>query len=322
MKIVLAGGSGQIGRVLAEHFVPQGEEVVVLTRGDVAGVPAGTTGVPWDGVTAGPWCDGVDGSDVVINLAGRTVNCRYHDVNRRQIVDSRVDSTRVLGAAIAKAAAPPRVWLQSSTATIYADAGTDPSGPARDESGPIGGDEPDLPDTWRFSIDVATSWERACHETDTPNTRKVLLRSAMTMSPHRDGVFDVLFGLVRKGLGGRQGGGGQYISWIHDADFVAAVDRLIADESLDGPVNLAAPHPLPNAEFMRTLRRAAGVPVGLPATALMVEVGAFFMRTESELVLKSRRVVPGRLLDAGFEFVFPEWEAAATDLVARRRALA
>lgn len=315
MRIIMPGGSGQVGRILAEAFVPAGHEVTVLTRGEPTGVPAGTTGVAWDGRTVGPWAKSLDGADAVINLAGRTVNCRYHARNRREIIDSRGESTRAIGEAIAAAASPPPVWLQASTATIYADAGAD--GPARDEDGPLGGDEPDAPDKWRFSIDVATSWERACEEADTPRTRKVLLRSAMTMSPHRDGVFDVLLGLVRRGLGGWQGDGRQFVSWIHEADFIAAIERLIADESFVGPVNIASPQPVPNGEFMRELRKAAGVRFGLPATAAMVEIGAFFMRTESELVLKSRRVVPGRLEKAGFTFRFPEWPEAARDLVAR-----
>jgi uncharacterized protein len=146
------------------------------------------------------------------------------------------------------------------------------------------------------------------------------MRSAMVMSPDRGGVFDTLRTLVRRGLGGRAGSGRQYVSWIHDADFAAAIRLLIADEALAGPVNLASPNPLPYADFMAALRAAEGVPFGLPATNWMLELGAWAMRTETELVLKSRRVVPGALLDAGFEFTFPEWPAAARDLVARRRA--
>jgi uncharacterized protein (TIGR01777 family) len=302
MKLVLAGGSGQIGALLKRAFA--GDEVVVLSRsGDVR----------WDGRTLGPWVAALEGADALINLAGRTVDCRYNAANRRAIMDSRLESTFALREALARLSAPPRVWLQSSTATIYADT----YGPPNAEDGTLGGAEPGLPDTWRFSLDVARHWEQAASGAP---VRTVLMRSAMVMSPDRGGVFDTLYGLVRRGLGGRAGSGRQFVSWIHEQDFAAATRRLIEDESFSGPVNLAAPNPLPYADFMAALRRAAGVPAGLPATKWMLELGAFVMRTETELVLKSRRVVPGRLLDAGFSFAFPDWPGAAQELVARRRA--
>jgi NAD dependent epimerase/dehydratase family enzyme len=189
-----------------------------------------------------------------------------------------------------------------------------------DESyGELGGKEPGAPDTWNFSIDVAKAWEEAFFTGSAPRTRKVAIRSAMTFSPDQGGVFDVFSGLVRHGLGGRQGSGMQFVSWIHEADFVRAVDLLIACEKFDGIVNLAAPNPLPNADFMRALRNAWGIRFGLPCPEWISEIGTFVMRTESELVLKIRRVVPGRLLDAGFEFLFPKWPAAARDLVSRWR---
>jgi NAD dependent epimerase/dehydratase family enzyme len=178
----------------------------------------------------------------------------------------------------------------------------------------VGGNEPSAPSSWRFSIDVARAWERALDEPATPHTRKVALRSAMTMSPDRGGIFDALLALVRRGLGGVAGDGRQFISWIHHADFVRAVRWLIDHDELDGVVNVSAPNPLPNREFMRLLREAAGVPVGLPAKRLMLEIGALFMRTETELILKSRRVVPTRLLESGFEFSFPDWRDAAIHL--------
>jgi uncharacterized protein len=186
-------------------------------------------------------------------------------------------------------------------------------------SGELGGGEPGAPDTWNFSIDVAKAWEEAFFSVPTPRTRKIAIRSALTLSPDRGGVFDVLLRLVRFGLGGRHGTGRQYVSWIHEVDFVRAVDLLIARESLDGVVNIAAPNPLHNADFMRALRDAWGARVGCPASRWMLEIGTMLMRTESELVLKSRRVVPGRLLDAGFQFHFPRWPDAARDLVAKWR---
>lgn len=314
MKIVIPGGTGQVGTVLARAFVADGHDVVVLGRSPEK-VEWRTE--KWDGKTLGPWAAEIDGADVVINLAGRSVNCRYNDENRRQMMDSRVDSTRVVGEAIAATTTPPKVWLQASTATIYThrfDAAND------DVAGIIGGREADAPDTWNFSIDVATAWERAANEASTPKTRKVLLRSAMTMSPDRGGIFDVMLGLVRKGLGGTAASGKQYISWIHDRDFIRSVYWLIEHEELSGPINIASPNPLPNREFMQIFRKVAGVSIGLPAMEWQLAIGAFFMRTETELILKSRRVVPKLLTDSGFKFDFPDWADACRDLYERRRA--
>lgn len=225
-------------------------------------------------------------------------------------------STRVVGEAIAAAARPPRVWLQASTATIYAHRYDRPND---EHTGVLGGGESNAPDAWRFGIEVARAWERAFEGAATADTRKVALRSAMTLSPDPDGVFDTLLGLARRGLGGRAGDGRQFISWIHDADFIAAVRWLIGHDGIDGAVNVASPQPLPNADFMRILRKAAGVPCGLPASRWMLEVGAVFMRTEAELILKSRRVVPARLLEHGFAFQYPDWRDAAFDLCRRAR---
>ena len=311
MKIVIPGGSGQIGALLARHFQLHGHEVVVLSRSPA---PAPWRVVPWDARTLGPWQAELDDADVVINLAGRSVNCRYHAANRKAMLDSRVESTRVVGDAIARSSRPPRVWLQASTATIYAHRFDAPNDEA---TGIIGGNEPNAPDTWRFSIEVATAWEKALAEAETPNTRKVALRSAMTMSPDRGGIFDVLLGLVRRRLGGRAGDGQQYVSWIHDRDFIRAVEWLIEREDLCGAVNVCSPNPLPNVEFMATLLAAWGVRLGLPASRWMLELGAWFLRTETELMLKSRRVVPRRLLESGFTFEFPSWPEAARDLCRR-----
>jgi hypothetical protein len=313
MKIVLPGGSGQVGQILARAFAASGDDVVVLGRGGSAAV--GRT-VPWDARTLGPWADEVDGADVVINLAGRSVNCRYTEENLKEMLDSRVDSTRVIGEAIARAQRPPRVWLQSSTATIYAHRLDAPNDEA---TGIIGGEEPDVPAYWARSVGIAKAWEQALDQATTPATRKVALRTAMVMSPDRDGIFDVMLKLVRRGLGGAAGSGRQFVSWIAYRDFVAAARFLLEHEELSGPVNLAAPGPLPYRDFMAALRRAAGVRIGLPATKWMLEIGAWAMGTDTELLLKSRRVVPGRLVDAGFNFEFAEWEPAARDLVERSR---
>jgi uncharacterized protein (TIGR01777 family) len=313
MKIVLPGGSGQVGTILARHFHAAGHDVVVLSR---TPVPAAWRVSAWDARTSGAWAKELDGADAVVNLAGRSVNCRYTAANRRAIIESRTQSTRIVGEAVAGCTRPPRVWLQSSTATIYAHRFDAPND---ERTGVLGGDEPNAPDTWKFSIDVATARERALDAVPRPHTRKVAVRSAMTMSPDRGGVFDVLLGLVRRRLGGRAGGGRQFVSWVHEADFIAATEWLIQHDEMSGPVNVSAPAPLPNADFMRALREAWGTRFGLPAARWMVELGAWALRTESELVLKSRRVVPGRLLEAGFRFRFPAWPEAARDLCRRWR---
>ncbi|MEU2299797.1 TIGR01777 family oxidoreductase [Streptomyces antibioticus] len=311
MKIVIPGGTGQVGTVLRRALTAAGHEVVVLSRR-----PSGPGERAWDGRTPGAWTQEVDGSDVVINLAGRSVSCRYTPANLKAMMDSRVESARVVGEAIAAAARPPALWLQMSTATVYTHRFDAPNDEA---TGEIGGSEPGVPGYWSYSVDIATAWEREVEKADTPRTRTVALRSAMVMSPDRGGVFDVLSRLARLGLGGPVAGGAQYVSWIHDHDFVRAVEFLIAREDLTGPVNLAAPAPLPQRGFMRALRSAWGVPVGLPATRWMAEVGAFALRSDTELLLKSRRVVPARLLAEGFSFEHPEWPETAGDLVRRAR---
>ncbi|WP_431996870.1 TIGR01777 family oxidoreductase [Streptomyces fungicidicus] len=311
MKVVIPGGTGQVGTVLKRALAGAGHEVVILTRR-----PRCEGEVQWDGRTLGPWTAAVDGSDVVINLAGRSVSCRYTTANLQEMMDSRVDSAEVVGAAIAGAARPPRVWLQMSTATVYAHRFDAPNDEA---TGVIGGTEPGVPNYWAYSVEIAKAWEQAQQQAETPATRKVALRSAMVMSPDPGGVFAVLLGLARLGLGGPVAGGAQYVSWIHEHDFVRAVEFLIDQEDIAGPVNLAAPHPLPQRAFMRTLRSAWGVPVGLPATKWMAEVGAFALRTDTELLLKSRRVVPGRLDQASFNFQYAQWPQAADELVRRVR---
>jgi uncharacterized protein (TIGR01777 family) len=312
MRIVIPGGTGQVGTILARAFHERGNEVIVLSRGSGEALWRIVT---WDAETLGDWAAELEGADVVINLAGRSVNCRYNDRNRKLIVDSRVKSTKIVGEAIALASRPPSVWLQASTATIYAHT----YDRANDEATGVVGCSADAPDTWRFSNEIVTLWERAANQANTPDTRKVLLRSAMVMSPDRGGVFDTLLRLARYGLGGRAGDGRQYVSWMHDQDFIRGVFWLIEHDELGGPINLAAPGPVSNAEFMQTLRDAWGVRIGLPATEWMLEIGAFFLRTETELILKSRRVVPGRLLQSGFVFEFPAWTKAAQDLCTRWR---
>jgi uncharacterized protein (TIGR01777 family) len=312
MKIILPGGNGQVGRMLVRALVRDGHECVVLTRGRAASLP-GARSVAWDGRSLGPWMAELDGAEVVINLAGRSVDCRYHERNLAVMMRSRVDSTRVVGQAIAAAKNPPRVWLQAATATIYAhrfDASND------EASGIIGGSEPDVPQLWGRSVDIGRAWESEINAAPTIRTRKVILRTALVMSPARGGIFSVLARLARGGIG-RQGDGRQFVSWIHEHDFVAAVKFLIARDDLAGPFNLCAPHPLPNRDFMAALHTAVGRRLSVPVPRWALEIGAFFLRTETELILKSRRVVPGRLLEQGFKFAYPAWPAAAAELVQR-----
>lgn len=308
-RIILPGGSGFLGSALAKHFGARGWSVVILTRspkprGD------GVREVAWDGRTSGNWTRQLDGAAAIVNLAGRSVDCRYHSRNRRQIMESRVDSTRVLGEAIGRCPNPPRVWLNSSTATIYQHT----FGPAWDESGAIGA-TPEAKDA--FSIEVATAWERAFREVPTPRTRKVVLRVAMVLGLGPNSVFPMLRRLTRFGLGGRMASGQQYVSWIHEIDFCRAVDWLIEHDELIGPVNLAAPNPVSNREMMATLRELIDASFGLPAPTWMLEIGAFLLRTETELILKSRRVVPGKLVSSGFAFHFAQMREAMADLVER-----
>ncbi len=281
---------------------------MVLTRRPAGGGPARE--IAWDGKTPGPWAAEIDGADVVINLAGRSVDCRYNEENLREMMASRVDSTRAVGEAIATATRPPRVWLQAGTATVYAhrhDA-------ANDEATGVIGDPPGVPALWARSVDIGLKWEAAQAAAVTPRTRKVALRTSLVMGPAPGGVFRVLAGLAKLGVG-RLGDGRQYVSWIHEDDFIAAIRFLLAREDFSGAVNLAAPHPLPNRDFMAALHRAVGMPLALPIPVWALEVGAFLRRTETELILKSRRVIPGRLQAAGFAFRHPTWPEAAVALV-------
>ena len=314
LRIVIPGGSGHLGRILARHFHARGHHVTVVTR---TPKHAPWRVVAWSGHSLDEWVRELDGADAVINLSGRSVDCRYNAFNRREILDSRIASTRVIAEATASVATPPRVWMNASTATIYRhslDRAMDEDG------GELGGNEIDAPSTWRFSIDVATRWEDAFFAASTPATRKIALRSAMVMSTS-GGAFEMLLRLVRYGLGGAAGSGGQYMSWVHEVDFARAVEFLLDWNSSEELVNIASPCPVTNRDFMAALRESCGRKFGLSASVWMLEFGAVFLRTETELILKSRRVIPGRLLESGFQFAFPEWPAAARELVARWKGL-
>lgn len=294
-KLILAGANGFLARYLTRYFAEQGWTVVGLAR-HKKGMDSQCRYVHWDGETLGAWAEEIDGCEALINLVGRTVNCRYNKENKRAIMDSRVNSTRVLGEAIAQCAHPPELWINSSTATIYRHAEDKP----QSDTGEIGKG---------FSVGVGTAWEEAFFSANVPGlVRKVAIRTAMVLADEPGTVFSYLSNLARFGLGGKVGSGKQMVSWIHVDDFCRAMQWLMEHDEISGAINVTAPEPLCNSEIMRRFRKHVGMPVGLPATRWMAEIGAFLLRTETELILKSRWVVPTRLQEHGFVFKYPEME--------------
>lgn len=300
-RIVIAGGSGFIGRSLQRHLHGLGYDVVVLTRSPHIATGPGRR-VGWDGRTLGPWVEEIHGAAAIVNLAGRSVDCRYHEANRRAIRESRVDSVRVLGEAISKVLSPPGVWVQAATTAIYGEAGDT----VLDESAtPANG----------FSPGVAKAWEQAFHEVNAPHTRKVLLRISFVLGPH-GGALRKLVSLARWGLGGSVGSGRQWVSWIDHRDLERIVAWAIGNDAAEGLYHATSPEPVRNAAFMRELRRAAHRPWSPPAPAWAVRVGSFVLRTEPELALKGRRCVPRRLLDEGFSFEHTDLAATLRGVLA------
>lgn len=293
--ILIAGANGFLARYLSRYYLAKGWKVVGLARHQ-KGMHTDCRYVHWDGKSLGAWTEELDGCDVLINLAGRSVNCRYNDTNRQEILDSRVLSTRVLAEAIVACPAPPRVWLNASTATIYRHAEDRP----QSEQGEIGDG---------FSVSIAKAWEASFFQSSLPEgVRRVALRTSLVLADEPGTVFCVLKSLARIGLGGKVGSGRQKVSWIHILDFCRAVDWLVDHPDISGAINVTAPDPIDNVEVMRRFRTLTGAVVGLPATAWMARIGAWIMRTEAELILKSRWVVPTRLLEQGFVFTYPEMD--------------
>ena len=304
--IVIFGANGFLGRYACRYFARQGKEVVAVARRRDGWSGDGMF-LEWDGKTPGPWTLALEGAEAVLNLAGRSVNCRYTPENRREIRDSRVAATRVIGQAIAACRIPPRVWLNASTATWYRHAEDKPQDDWLGEPGE------------GFSCEVARAWEDAFFEAMVPAvTRKVALRLGMVLANEEGTVFDVLRRLTASGLGGAMGGGSQRVSWIHMEDFLRALEFLLGDPFLSGSVNVTSPEFPSNREWMRVLRESVGMPVGLPASRWMLEMGARLMGTETELVLKSRWAEPVRLRDAGFRWRWSRAADAVADLEARR----
>ena len=302
-KIIIPGGTGFIGNHVSKYFYEKGWEVIVLTR-KTAYKKNGIAYLNWDGKTLGDWAKTFENAKLILNLAGKSVDCRYNEKNKKAILDSRINSTKVIGQAVQNCKNPPEIWMNAASATIYKHTLDEP---ANDEiNGVIGSG---------FSVNVCKAWEAEFDNCKTPNTRKIKLRTAITLGK-KGGVMKPLRNLVRLALGGHQGDGNQFISWLHIKDFARIVDWLVEHKDVDGIINCASPNPQRNRDFMSVLRKVTGHIIGLPAPARLLEIGAVFIRTETELILKSRKVFPKRLLDEGFEFKFPELERAMTDLVA------
>ncbi len=305
--VVIAGGSGFVGVSLAEHLASKGWSVIILSR-TAPRVAGGWRHVGWDARTLGAWSAELDGADALVNLAGRTVDCIKTPDHKDEILRSRVEATRVLGEAVRAVRSPPPVWVQMSTAHIYGD----PPTLVCDERSPFG---------YGLAPFVGQAWEAALAEGALPGQRTVALRTSFVIGRDRGaggGALARLSLLARLGLGGRVGSGRQGMSWIHELDMNRIIERAIIDETMRGAYVASAPHPVAQVEFMRTLRRAIGMPIGLPAFEWMVRIGApLLMRTDPELALYGRFVVPTRLLEAGFEFAYPSLREALADLTAR-----
>lgn len=298
-KIVIAGGSGFIGKILAGHL-SKTSQVIVLSR-TASPEHNNITTIQWNGRDPGDWMNELEGAYALINLAGKNVNCRYTPQNKKEILDSRVLSTKVLGEAVLTRKDPPKVWIQMSSATIYKHSEDRPN----DETfGEIGSD---------FSMDVCSDWERTFNELPLNGMRRVIMRTSIVMGK-AGGALLPLKNLVRFGLGGRQGNGNQMVSWVHEEDVVGIVDWML-NGNASGAYNVTSPQPIPNSVLMKHLRKAFGVPLGLPSPKWLLTLGAALIGTETELVLKSRWVIPKRLLQEGYRFRFPSAEGAIKDLL-------
>lgn len=286
-NILIAGGSGFLGQALATHFEENGNTVWTLSRN-----PTTASQIKWDGRTMGDWCDKIEVADVVINLCGKSVDCRYTEANKKKILDSRIIPTRLIDLAIAKAENKPAVFINASSSTVYVHSEDRPMSEA---DGIIGND---------FSENIVKSWEAAFFEHEIRGVRKVALRISFVLGKE-GGAIPKLSTFAKLGLGGKQGKGNQIISWIHVEDFCQAVDRIIQRDTLKGAINLASPNPVSNMEFMAAIRDMVGAPFHIHQPAWLLEIATFFLRTETELVLKSRYVDPKILVDDGFVFKYP-----------------
>lgn len=291
-KIVLAGGTGFLGQYLASKFKERGDEVIIISRSK--------SDVLWRDKAA--IINALEGADLVLNLAGKSVDCRYTEKNKREILRSRVDTTRLIGEAIAACKEPPTLWINSSTATIYCHA---EDRPMTEQGGEIGEG---------FSVDVAKAWEKTFFDFSPPSTRQIALRMAIVLGKE-GGVMKPLKRLAKFGLGGKQGKGTQMFSWIHIEDVYRIILFAMENKEVQGVVNCSSPNPVMNKVLMDSLRNALHITVGLPAPEWLLKIGAVLIRTETELVLKSRWVIPERLQTAGFTFSYPTLTVALEEIV-------
>lgn len=299
-KLVIAGGSGFLGQELITYFKAAYDRIVVLTRSadrDEGNVVYRN----WDARTPGNWCADLEGATAVINLCGKSVDCRYTGKNKAEILASRVDSTRVIGEAISRTVKPPQLWINGASATIYQHS---QETPMTENCGIIGSG---------FSVEICKAWEKTFQESTLPLTRKINLRISMVLG-NTGGVIPVLKDLVKKRLGGTMGKGTQQVSWIHIGDFCQSIAWMIENKNAKGIYNIVSPQPVKNKDLMGLLRRQLQVKTGLPATGWMLEIGAFFLRTETELILKSRYAYPEKLLHEGFVFRYPTIESCLNAL--------
>lgn len=288
-KLIIVAGTGFLGQVLVNHFKDKFEEIIILTRGN-SKVEDQIRYVKWNAKTFSGWEKELENADLLINLAGKSVDCRYTEENKKEILDSRIESTKILNLAVLNCQNPPKHWMNSSTSTIYRHS----LDKQMDEiDGEIGDD---------FSMNVAKSWEKVFFETETPNTKKTALRTSIVLGKN-GGAFLPLKNLTRFGFGGKQGKGNQFISWIHEKDFARAIEFIFMQKMV-GVVNIVSPKPVRNALFMKILRKILGIPTGIPIGERLLKIGAKIIGTETELVLKSRNVIPKRLIENDFEFEF------------------
>ncbi len=308
-KIIIPGGSGFLGRSLAKWLHNEGYQVIILSRKSRSLDYA--ENVLWDGETLGDWAKELEGATAIVNLTGRWVNCRYHKRNRDQIMNSRIRSTRIISEALSQCKNPPSVWLNSSTATIYLHRYDKPN----DEENGIIASHPDAKDV--FSVQVAEAWEKEFEKVDPSLTRKIIMRTSFVYGVEHGGVYETIRKLVKLRFGGKMGDGKQYVSWIHSDDFCRCVQWFIENEKARGVYNICTPNPLPNKEIMRIIRKVMNVSTGFNLSHWMLEVGAFIIRTQTELIIKSRYVTPARLLAEGFSFAHPTFEEAIRDIESR-----
>lgn len=299
-KIVIAGGTGFIGAGLIQHF-GSNNDIIILTRHPLAN-KGRVRYIQWDGATLQEWATQLENADLLINLAGKSVNCRYNERNKQEIFDSRTQTTAILGEAIRTLTHPPKLWINAASATIYRHA---QDRPMDEFTGEMMND---------FSVQVCKRWEAAFNDTTVPGTRKAILRIAVTLGP-QGGVMTPYLNLVKFALGGQQGNGAQQFSWVHITDVCRMMEWLYENPELEGVFNCSAPNPVINRQFMQTMRKAAGHRFGLPAPAWMLALGARLIGTETELLLKSRWVVPTRALQAGFTFKFPYLQGALENII-------